>query len=97
MASLNCYPFQAPQVIGAVTVTLFAVLAVLVVWVFMRMNTNAVVKRISTSKQDKRDFSVWIRLAETGALPLLAVVAANVPGAGQFLFSWLGPLLDRLH
>jgi len=96
--SLNSYPFQAPEVIGAFIVMLFAALSAMVLWVFLRMNANPALKRITTVPgQEKRDFSIWIRLLETGGLPLLAVIASNIPGAGQYLFSWIGPLMDRLH
>jgi len=95
--SLSSYPFQSPQIIAALTLALFGALAALVVWFFARMDANAVLLRIRSGGEGKPDRSLWIQLAETGALPVLAVVASSVPRAGQFLFSWLGPVLDHLR
>jgi hypothetical protein len=95
--SLSSYPFQSPRMIGALQLAVFAALAGVVGWVFLRMNGNGLLRRVTTGPGEKRDFSFWIRIVETGALPVLAIIASNVQGAGQFLFSWLGPLLDRLH
>jgi hypothetical protein len=95
--SLSSYPFQSRQILGALNLTLFGALVALIVSVFVRMNGNATLKRISSSDKDKRDWSLGIQLLETGALPLLIVAASNVPGVGQFVFSWLQPMLERLH
>ena len=96
LLSLHSYPFQSPQIIGTFSIVVFVALAAAVVWVFMRMSENPTLKRI-TSTEGKGDWNVWIKLAEAGALPLLAVISSSIPGAGRFLFSWLGPVLDKLH
>ena len=96
LLSLESYPFQAPQMIMSLTTALFAAIAAATIWVFYRMNRNLILRRI-TRDEGKSDWNYWMRLAETGALPVLAIVASNIPGAGRFLFSWLGPLLDKLH
>jgi hypothetical protein len=95
--SLDSYPFQSPEIIGTLNLTLFVLLGGVVGWVFYRMNRNAVLRRISSREEGKSDWSFVVRLVETGALPLLALISTRVPGVGRFLFSWLQPALERLH
>jgi hypothetical protein len=97
LLSLESYPFQAPQMIMSLTAALFAAITAATIWVFYRMNRNLILRRITARDEGKGDWKFWMQLAETGALPVLAIMASNIPGAGRFLFSWLGPLLDKLH
>lgn len=99
LASLESYPFQSPHMIASLTLALFAVIGVTIVWVFHHMDKNQTLRRITESDDGKAkgDWSYWLKLAEAGAVPLVALIASNIPGAGKFLFSWLGPVLDKLH
>jgi len=85
--------------IATLTLALFAVIGATIVWVFHHMDKNQTLRRITESDEGraKGDWSYWMKLAQAGVVPLVALIASTIPGAGKFLFSWLGPVLDKLH
>lgn len=95
--SLMSYPFQSPQIIGTFTLVVFVTLGGGVVIVLAQMNRDAILSRITNTEAGKLDRGFVLRVAEAGALPLLAVVSSNIPAVSRFLFSWVQPALERLH
>jgi hypothetical protein len=95
--ALNSYPFQSPQMIrGMVTVT-FAVLGIGIVSVFVQMDRDAILSRITNTKAGHVGSGFYVRLITVGGLPLLTVLASHFPSIGRFLLSWIRPAMESMH
>ncbi len=94
--SLNSYPFQAHRWIGLASVIMLIGFGSGVVFVFAQMDKDAILSRITDTKQNEIGKTFFFRLAQYGALPLLTVLAAQFPAIGRFLFSWVQPALEAL-
>src|SRR5207245_2616215 len=95
--SLGSYPFQSPHVIAwTLGVALLAV-TVPVVWVFLAMEKDSTLSRITDTEAGSVDWGFYARAAAFGTLPLLSVLASHFPSVGQYVFSWVQPMLRSLH
>ena len=94
--AIKLYPFQGQRQIGIGLIVVFLVAGGCVVRVFAQMDRNPLLSRLSETKPNElsRNF-VW-RLVSFGALPLITLVAAQVPAVGDFLLSWVQPALQAL-
>jgi hypothetical protein len=62
------------------------------------MERDCTLSRITDSKPGEVDgFGFYTRIAAVGALPLLSVLASHFPSIGQYVFSWVQPLLRTVH
>jgi hypothetical protein len=95
--SLHAYPFQAPHNIGWTMTAVFVVLGSGVVLVFVQMDKDAILSRLSRTNPGELDRQFILRLISFGALPLLTVLASQFPSIGRFLFSWVQPGLEALR
>jgi hypothetical protein len=97
LLALKSYPFQPRQTIVWVLITLFVVLGAGIVYVFAQMDKDAVLSRISSTTPGKLDNEFFSRAVSFGALPLLTILATQVPVISDFVFSWVQPTLEKLH
>jgi hypothetical protein len=97
LLALRSYPFQPRERIGWWLVTAFICLGGALTYVFMEMDRDATLSRISKTEANKLDREFFWPLLRFGALPLLTIIAAQFPAVSSFLFSWLQPALDSLH
>ena len=95
--SLGSYPFQSPHVIAWTLGIALIVITVPVLLVFMAMEKDSVLSRITNTTAGKVDWGFYVRAAAFGVLPLLSVLASHFPAVGQYVFSWVQPLLHSLH
>jgi hypothetical protein len=97
LLALKSYPFQTRERIGWWLVIAFICLGTALTHVFMQMDRDVTLSRISKTDANKLDREFFWPLARFGALPLLTIVAAQFPAVSSFLFSWVQPALDSLH
>jgi hypothetical protein len=65
--------------------------------VFMQMDRDPLLSRISNTAPGRLDRNFFLRLADYGALPLLALLAAQVPSVGTFVNGLVEPVLKALR
>ena len=92
------YPFREPRGIAWSLVVLVGILLVGVGAALMQMDRDSILSRMSETTPGKveRGAFLWHMLS-VGGLPVITAVAALFPSVGNFLFSWLQPLLATLH
>jgi hypothetical protein len=96
--SLGSYPFGAPQLLSWTLVGCLVVSGIPVVSVFLAMERDPTLSRISNTKAgqvDKTNF--LLRVTSFGILPLLTVLASHFPSIGQYVFSWVQPVVKSIH
>jgi hypothetical protein len=92
--ALNLYPFQGQRQIGIALIVVFLVAGGCVVMVFAQMDRNPLLSRLSETRPNELSGNFVWRLVSFGALPLITLVAAQVPAVGDFLLSWVQPALQ---
>jgi hypothetical protein len=96
IVSLNSYPFQAHRWIGLASIIMLLGFGSGVAFVFAQMDKDAILSRITDTKQNEIGKIFFFRLIQYGSLPLLTVLAAQFPAVGRALFSWVQPALEAL-
>jgi len=98
LLSINSYPFQSHHIMGWVMTAVFVVIAVILVRVFVEMERDALLSRITNTTAGKVNTTgLILRLAAFGLAPALTVLSTQFPSVGRFLFSWLQPTLEALR
>jgi hypothetical protein len=96
--SLGSYPFDSPHMVAWILVAGLFAAGLPIGWVFLEMERDATLSRIMDTKPGEVEgFGFYTRIASAGALPLLSVLASHFPSIGQYVFSWVQPLLRTLH
>jgi hypothetical protein len=95
--ALMSYPFQGERSIAWLVTALFIVLSAIMVFVFVEMESDPLLGRITSRDGAKSGLAIAHRLLVFGTLPLLTVLATNFNGVGRLLFSWIEPALKTLH
>ncbi|HLK68032.1 MAG TPA: hypothetical protein VKU19_31580 [Bryobacteraceae bacterium] len=97
IVALNSYPFQSRRLMDTAVIFMLLLLGSGVVAVFMQMDRNALLSRISKTRPGHLDSGFFLRVASYGALPLVTVMASQFPSIGHFLFSWVQPAIEALR
>ncbi|MDP8982181.1 MAG: hypothetical protein M3O35_16510 [Acidobacteriota bacterium] len=95
--SLNSYPFQSVQMIRGMVTVSFVILGLGIVSMFVQMDRDAILSRITNTKAGKIGSGFYVRLITVGGLPLLTVLASHFPSIGRFLLSWVRPAMESMH
>ena len=72
-------------------------LTTVILLVFVEMERDATLSRITNTKTGKLSGVFFQRVLSYGTLPLLTVLASNFNGVGRVLFSWIEPALKTIH
>jgi hypothetical protein len=96
VAALTLYPFEGRGEIGIALVLIFVVVGGFCVMVFAQMDRNPLLSRLSATAPNQLGLNFVYRVASFGALPLLSLLASQVPEVGNFLLSWLQPALQAV-
>jgi hypothetical protein len=94
--ALSAYPFEGRRYIETAILFLFVVSGASVALVFAQMDRDPLLSRLSETKPNELGVNFVFRLVSFGALPLLTVLASQVPDIGNFLLSWLQPALQSV-
>jgi hypothetical protein len=92
------YPFREPRGVAWSLVVLVIILLFGVGAVLIQMDRDSILSRMSETQPGEvaRGAFFWHMLS-VGGLPVLTALSALFPSIGNFLFSWLQPLLATLH
>jgi len=93
---LATYPFEGRRHIEVAIVLVFLVAGACVGVVFAQMDRDPLLSRLNASKPNELSLNFVYRLVSFGALPLVTLLASQVPEVGNFLLSWLQPALQAL-
>jgi hypothetical protein len=92
------YPFREPRAVAWSLVILVIILLIGVGMVLVQMDRDSILSRMSETPPGKVDRSAFVwHMLSVGGLPAVTVLSALFPSLGNFLFSWLQPLLSTLH
>jgi hypothetical protein len=95
--SLTSYSFQSPQLISRFIIGLFVAVGTAVTIVFAQMERDAILSRLSGSPAGELSKDFVLHVVRYGALPVLGLLASLFPAVATFLFSWVGPSIERLQ
>ncbi len=90
------YPFQGRHSLATSHLILFLILGTGVAVVFLRMDRDPLLSRLSGSKPNKVGFDFVWRLLSYGSIPLLTLLGSQFPSVRDFLFSWVQPALQAI-
>jgi len=96
VAALTLYPFEGRGEIGVALVLTFAIIGGFCLMVFAQMDRNPLLSRLSATAPNQLSLNFVYRVVSFGALPLLSLLASQVPEVGNFLLSWLQPALQAV-
>jgi len=92
------YAFREPQNIAWSLAIIVVILLVGVGKVLVQMDRDSILSRMSETPPGKVDRSAFIwHMLSVGGLPAITALSALFPEVGNFLFSWLQPVLSALH
>jgi hypothetical protein len=92
--ALALYPFEGRRYVETAILFIFVVAGATVAIVFAQMDRDPLLSRLSETKPNELGRNFVFRLVSFGALPLLTVLASQVPDIGNFLLRWLQPALQ---
>ncbi|WP_263382588.1 hypothetical protein [Granulicella arctica] len=92
----NSYPFQPRREVNWMFTALLLLLGIGVISVFAQMHRNAVLSRITDTKQNELGVEFFQRILTFGALPVLTWLAYQFPSIGGALFRMLQPSLSSI-
>ncbi len=96
VAALTLYPFEGKRGIGIALVFIFLAIGGLVFSAFAAMDRDPLLSRLSNTRPNELSRNFVYRLLAFGGLPLLTLLASQVPEVGNFLLSWAQPALQAV-
>jgi hypothetical protein len=97
LIALNSYPFHSSHVLGWFMANLLILLGVGAGFVLAGTERDPILSLMNQTTPGKIGKDFYLNLLSYGALPLLTVLAVQFPSVGQFLFSWVQPMLQALR
>jgi len=97
--ALNSYPFQPATMFGLLCYGLVGWVVVTVVIAVVRFNRSEVISRLggTTPNRFTLDRSLVLPLTTYVVIPVISLIAIQVPGVGRVLFEWIGVLQRALQ
>jgi hypothetical protein len=96
--SVMFYPFAGRKTLAELLALTFVGILALLGLMMVQFGKNDMLSRLEGSTPGEVSYGrVALRLLTTGGLPLLAVATALFPALGQFVFSFLRPVLGAFH
>jgi hypothetical protein len=91
--ALNSYPFQPRAFLRAVMFLILILITACFALVYAQMHRDPVLSRMTDTKSGELGGDFWMRMLSLTGLPVVSLVATQFPSIGNFLFSWVGPLM----
>jgi hypothetical protein len=96
LISISVYPFEPNPALFSIGVVLFVISGGAVVYVYVQMHKDPALSRLTSTKEGQLDPQFWFQIIGAGAIPLLTLLAGQVPVINQFVVSLLQPTLQAL-
>ena len=89
--AISSYPFDPLPVIGAMFLTVFAIVGATVIFVYAEMHRDTTLSYITNKRPGELGFDFWARLFAFGIGPLIGLLTTLFPSITDFVVSWLQP------
>ena len=96
LLSISFYPFQPSTALLSIAVGLFIVCAAVIGYVYAQMHKDATLSRLTNTKEGELDLQFWAQIVGAGAIPLLTLLAGQIPAINQVLVNFLEPALQAV-
>jgi hypothetical protein len=94
--AISSYTFGPLQGLGGAMLALFALLGIVILYVYMQMHRDATLSHITNTKPGELGSDFWLKLVGFGLAPLLGLLTTLFPGIADFVFSWIQPGLQSI-
>jgi hypothetical protein len=94
--SVSVYPFEPHSTIQTTMVTLLIVMTLVVGYVYAEMHREAILSRLTSTKVGELGRDFWLKFASAAVIPVVSLLAGQIPEVNRFLFSWLEPALQAM-
>jgi hypothetical protein len=95
--ALHFYAFRAGQAIDWSFIILFACLGTGIVMVLGQQDRDALLSRLLQTTPGELGKDFYLDLIKYGAIPVLTLVASQVPSLSNFILRWIQPSLEAFH
>jgi hypothetical protein len=89
--AVSSYPFQPLNVLGGIFLTVFLLVGIVTVFVYMQMSRDATLSHITNAEPGKLGGEFWTHIITFGVGPVLGLLTTLFPSISDFIFSWLQP------
>jgi hypothetical protein len=94
--SVSVYPFEPHSTIQTTMVILLIVMALVVGYVYAEMHREAILSRLTSTNVGELGWDFWLKFASAAVIPVVSLLAGQIPEVSHFLFSWLEPALQAM-
>ena len=94
--SISSYPFDPRQVLSAILIVLFTLLAIAVVKVYAEMHRDAILSYVTNTKPGTLDPEFWFKVLAFGFAPVVGLLTRIFPDISDFIFAWIQPSISSL-
>lgn len=95
--TLHSFAPQSPIIVDRFLMLLFVVMGYFLIRVFVGMEKNATMSRISKTEPGELSRDFWFKVIGFGGIPLIGIVAHLFPTVSTFLYRWIVPGMQGLH
>jgi hypothetical protein len=96
LISISVYPFEPSAILLSIAVALFFGSGAVVAYVYMQMHRDATLSHLTSTTAGELDLHFWVQIVGAGALPLLTLLAGQVPAVNQIIVTFLEPALQAV-
>lgn len=95
--AVNSYPFEPRAFLRTSILGVFAVITACFALVYGQMHRDPILSRMTDTKAGELGGDFWFRMLSLTGLPIASLLATEFPSIGNFLFSWIEPVLKTTH
>ncbi len=94
--SMTAYPFEPNPGVLSLAVLLFLAGAAVVGYVYAHLHKDATLSKLTNTREGELDLQFWVQIAGVGAIPLLTLLATQLPELNQVILYFLQPAVQAL-
>lgn len=91
--AVNSYPFEPRAFLRASMFAILILVTACFAFVYSQMHRDPVLSRMTDTKTGELGTDFWLRMLSFAGLPVVSLIAMQFPSVGNFLFSWVSPLM----
>jgi hypothetical protein len=91
--ALNSYPFEPQAALRSLMFAIFVAITACFALVYGQMHRDPILSRMTDTKAGELGGDFWFRMLSLTGLPIASLLATQFPSIGNFLFSWIEPVL----
>ncbi len=94
--AISGYPFDPRQAIGGAMFALFALLGIIILYVYAQMHRDTTISHITNTSPGELGSEFWMKVFGYGVAPLLGLLTTIFPSIADFVYSWLQPGIQAI-